>query len=153
MIFSNVNIDEYKKYPAAIRKAVEFLKSNDFTAMEPGTYKIEGDDIYANVFDALTEPGAQRNPESHKEYLDVQYVVTGEEALGFTILKDKYEIAEYSQEKDLIFYKEVEDEGFIQSRPGCFCVFYPSDIHRPQCAVKEPMTIRKAVVKVKASLL
>ncbi|HIR85771.1 MAG TPA: YhcH/YjgK/YiaL family protein, partial [Candidatus Limivicinus faecipullorum] len=65
MIFSNVNIDEYKKYPAAIRKAVEFLKSNDFTAMEPGTYKIEGDDIYANVFDALTEPAAQRNPESH----------------------------------------------------------------------------------------
>ena len=76
MIFSNVNIDEYKKYPAAIQKAVEFLKSHDFTAMEPGTYKIEGDDIYANVFDALTEPAAQRNPESHKEYLDVQYVVT-----------------------------------------------------------------------------
>ena len=33
MIFSNVNIDEYKKYPAAIQKAVEFLKSHDFTAM------------------------------------------------------------------------------------------------------------------------
>lgn len=153
MIFSNIHIDEYKKYPAAIQKAVEYVKSHDFTKMEPGIYEIEGKDIYASVFDAFTEPAAQRNPESHKEYLDVQYLVSGEEALGFTILKEEYEIAEYSQEKDLIFYKAVKDEGFIQSRPGCFCVFYPTDIHRPQCAVGEPMQVRKVVVKVKASLL
>ncbi len=52
-----------------------------------------------------------------------------------------------------IFYKSVENEGFITSTPGCFCVFFPTDIHRPQGADGEPMKVRKVVVKVSTELL
>ena len=51
------------------------------------------------------------------------------------------------KERDLIFYEAVEDEGYIESRPGCFCVFFPSDIHRPQVISGEAMNLRKVVVK------
>ena len=52
-----------------------------------------------------------------------------------------------------IFVKDVENEGFITSTPGCFCVFFPTDIHRPQVADGEPMKVRKVVVKVSVELL
>lgn len=153
MIFSTIHSEKYKHYPAAIRKAVEYLKDRYFAAMEPGVYEIQGKDMYAQVFDAETGPLTERRPESHRQYLDVQFLVTGEEALGFTPWQAGYPVAEEIPERDLIFYASVQDEGFIQSRPGDFCVFFPGDIHRPQVCVGAPQTVRKVVVKVRTTLL
>ena len=55
-----------------------------------------------------------------KNNLDVQYLVSGKERLGFTKNTGDYQIAEHIKERDLIFYQSVEDEGWIESRPGCF---------------------------------
>lgn len=154
MIFTSLNsIDDCKEYPAVIKKVINYLKENDFVAMEPGVYELLGRDLYVQVFDAETGAVEEKKPESHKEYLDVQYLASGEEKLGFTPYSDRYEIDEYIKERDLIFYKNVEDEGFIYAKPGCISVFFPCDIHRPAVAVHEPMTVRKVVVKVKTTLI
>ena len=121
--------------------------------MRGQVYEIEGKQLYAQVFDAMTEPLADRKPEVHEKYLDVQFLVTGREKLGFTPDTGNYEVAERFDERDLIFYKEVENEGFITSIPGCFCVFFPTDVHRPQVADGEPIKVRKVVVKVSVDLL
>ena len=140
MIFSSIHTkDDFKNYPAAVQRAIEYLKNNDFTKMETGVYE--------------TEPLEARKPEYHEKYLDVQFLVTGREKLGFTPDTGNYEVAERYDERDLIFVKDVENEGFITSTPGCFCVFFPTDIHRPQVADGEPMKVRKVVVKVSVELL
>ena len=57
MIFSSIHTkDDFKNYPAAVQRAIEYLKNNDFTKMETGVYEIEGKLMYAQVFDAETEP-------------------------------------------------------------------------------------------------
>ena len=47
----------------------------------------------------------------------------------------------------------MENECFIEARPGCYSVFFPEDIHRPACASGQPMTVRKVVVKISVKLL
>lgn len=153
MIFSSINVKQSAKYPAAIQKALDYLKAHDFTKMEPGVYEIQGKEIYAQVFDAPTEPIEKRHPESHEKFVDVQFLASGKEKLGFTTNYGKYEVLERYDERDLIFYKDVQDEGFIESRPGNFCIFFPEDIHRPQVVSGEPMNVRKVVIKVAVSLL
>lgn len=154
MIFSSIHSDtEYKIYPQAVGKALEYLKNHDFTAMEPGVYEIQGKDIYAQVFDVQTGPAEEKRPEVHEKYLDIQFLASGKERLGFTKDTGNYEVEERIEERDLIFYKKVSNEGYIEACPGCFCVFFPSDIHRPAVASGEPMTIRKVVVKVRTTLL
>ena len=154
MIFSSIkNHDAFETYPDAIKKALDYLASHDFAAMEPGVYEIQGKEIYAQVFDAVTVEPDTKKAESHEKYLDVQYLVSGKERLGFTKNTGHYQIAEYIKERDLIFYQSVEDEGWIESRPGCFCIFFPSDIHRPECISGESMKLRKVVVKVSVALL
>ena len=55
MIFSSIHTkDDFKNYPAAVQRAIEYLKNNDFTKMETGVYEIEGKLMYAQVFDAET---------------------------------------------------------------------------------------------------
>lgn len=154
MIFSSIYAkDDMKKYPKPIQTALEYLKSNDFTAMEPGVYEIQGKEIYAQVMDAQTAPAEEKRPEVHEMFIDVQFLASGRERLGFTPDTGNYEVDERFDERDLIFYKSVENEGFIEATPGCYSIFFPADVHRPAVAAGEPMKIRKVVVKVSTALL
>ena len=116
-------------------------------------YEIQGKDIYAQVMDAQTGAVEEKRPEVHEKFVDVQFLASGKEKLGFTPDTGKYEVDERFDERDLIFYKSVENEGFIEATPGCYSIFFPADVHRPAVAVDEPMTVRKVVVKVSVALL
>lgn len=154
MFFSSINVvEDMKKYPEAIQTAITYLKSCDFTTVEPGTYEIQGKDIYAMVMDAQTGTLAEKRPEVHAKYIDVQFLVTGRERLGFTPDTGAYEVVERREAKDTVFYGAVEHESFIEATPGCFSVFFPEDVHRPNVAVGEPTKIRKVVVKVSVDLI
>lgn len=154
MIFSSIYAkDDVTKYPQAIQTALAYLKANDFVAMEPGVYEIQGKDIYVQVFDAETGAAETKRPEVHEKYIDVQFLASGKEKLGFTPDTGKYEVDERFDERDLIFYKSVENEGFIEAVPGCYSIFFPADVHRPAVAADEPMTVRKVVVKVSMALI
>lgn len=154
MYFTSIHSnDSFEHYPKAIRRAIDYLKSHDFSAMEAGVYEIEGKQLYAQVIDTETTPKEEKRPESHEKYLDVQFLAQGKELIGCTPNTGNYEIAEKLQDKDLIFYTAVENETFLVMRPGSVAVLFPHDIHRPACADGTPAKIRKIVVKVSVELL
>lgn len=145
--------DDLSRYPEPIRKALRYLQANDFTAMEPGVYEIEGSDIYAQVFDLTTAPSQEKKPEFHRNYIDVQFLASGEEYLGFAPDKGQSTVVEAHPEKDLYFYDKAPDEMLIKAEPGSYTIFFTNDIHRPGIMVNDPMTVRKVVVKVRQSLI
>jgi YhcH/YjgK/YiaL family protein len=154
MIYSSIyGTDDISKYPHVIQEAIEYLKSNDFTTMEPGTYVIKGKDMYALVMDIVTAPVEDKKPETHKQYIDVQFVATGVEKLGFTTDTGNYSIIDAKEENDIYFYGAIENESFIISEKGCYSIFFPSDIHRPACMALEPAKVRKVVVKINKDLI
>lgn len=141
------------RYPEPIRTAIEYLKAHDFTAMAPGVYEIQGQDIYAQVFDVTTGPRQEKKPEVHRTYIDVQYLVSGEEFLGFAPDKGHSKIVEQHPEKDLYFCDQAPDEVLMKALPGSYTIFFTNDIHCPGVMVDKPMTIRKVVVKVRQSMI
>ena len=145
--------DDLNRYPRPIRTALCWLQNHDVAAMEPGVYEIEGQDIYAQVVDLTTAPRAEKKPEVHKEYIDVQYLAAGEELLGFAPDKGGRPIAEAHPENDLYFYENAPDEVLLKATAGSYSIFFPNDIHRPGVMADAPMKIRKAVVKVRSSLI
>lgn len=154
MIFSTIHTNDcVSSYPKAIQTAINYLKSNDFTKMETGAYEIEGKDIYAQVMDATTKPFAETRAEFHKKYIDVQFLVSGEERLGFAPDTGSFELEEGNDDRDIYFYKSVTNEGFIDATPGCYSIFFPWDVHRPALQINQPTAIRKVVVKVNVALL
>lgn len=154
MIYSSIYSNEdIALYPKAIKEAIEYLKSKDFLTMEPGTYVIDGENMYALVMDLETKPAKEKRPETHQDYLDVQFLVTGKERLGFKADVNNDPIVEAKTEQDIYFYDEIENEGYVISTPGNYCVFFPNDIHRPGCMVDEPIVVRKVVIKIHKKLL
>ena len=86
MFFSSIHADYTKMgYPAAIVRALDFLKNTDLQALPGGRHAIEGDMMYANVDDVETKLFETTKPESHKNYVDIQFMVKGQENMGFFV--------------------------------------------------------------------
>lgn len=142
-----------KTLPAPIQKALMFLHLRDIANMQPGRTELAGEDIYADVFDAVTKPYGDQRAESHEVYYDVQYLARGTERLHYAPAGAAAEAAARIPERDLIFYKGTPDAEYIDVVPGTATIFAPGEIHRPTVAAGAPMEIRKAVVKVRAALV
>lgn len=154
MFFGNINqLGIQNIYPSPIREALEYLKAHDFASMQTGVYEIDGKNIFAQVMDAQTDALANKKCEIHRQYVDLQFSPGGNEIIGVASDNGKNEVAEnLFEERDILFYKNVQNESFIKMEAGSFAVFFPWDVHRPACAVKEPASIRKVVVKIRLSL-
>ena len=85
--------------------------------------------------------------EAHKKYIDIQFMVKGEEIIGVAPFScDKTE-TEAKPENDVWFYEcKTEPLTLIENS---FMVLYPNDLHCPGVAVNEPLSCLKVVVKVK----
>lgn len=153
MIFSSLNSKEYVVYPEAVKKAIEYLKSNDFSKFEEGVYEIEGDKIFAQVFDATPKKLEEIKSETHRKYIDIQYIVYGKEQMGVCNLDDTFEIDQEIIERDLIFYKYTKNEGLITASEGDYCIFFPNDVHRPSIIIDNVTKVRKVVIKVSMDLI
>ena len=156
MIFGDIsNINDMEKVlPKAVLKAIDYLKSNDFLSMDAGVYLIEGEDIFAQVVDTTTREKDKVSPEVHKKYIDVQFSVEGKEKIGFARDTNNNEVLDdLLDEKDIKFYKGMESEIDLIMKPGSFAVLFPNDVHRPGCALGEPCTIRKVIVKINTGIL
>lgn len=156
MIFGNIdNIDDIKKVcPKPIMKAINYLKNSDFSNMETGVYSIMGEDIYAQVVDRMTKEKQDAKAEVHRKYVEIQFSVGGNEIIGYARdTGNNIVTEELLEEKDSIFYNDVENETDLIMGPGSFAIFFPEDVHRPWCACDKPCKVRKINVKINRALI
>lgn len=155
MIFGHLSTMPKEKAAVSgvLQQGLEYLAETDFTSMELGRHDID-DNMYALVQEYVTQPKAERKAERHAKYIDIQYIVQGEEAIGFALYSPEDEVSEDKlAEKDAIFYKTVKDEVELIMPAGTYAIFFPADVHRPCCISKKPEQVRKVVLKIKVSAL
>ena len=135
-------------------KGLEYLAKTDLAALPKGKYEIEGKDIYVAINEYETQPREVRRAEAHVDYLDIQYVISGQEMIAYSLLSaDNEVLSDELAAKDAIFYKTVQHETELVMTEGMYAVFFPWDVHRPNCVLNEATNVKKAVVKIKMSLL
>ena len=143
------NCQTYEALSPALKTAFDFLKSLDPNALE-AKYEIDGSNIYAFSSSYETLPAAQRKIEAHRNYLDIQYIASGEEAIGYAPVQCLPVSEPYKT--DVEFYDTKEDI-LIPAQAGTFMIFYPQDAHRPGCTWKKTAQVKKVVVKIAVDAL
>lgn len=91
--------------------------------------------------------------ETHREYVDLQYIVGGGELIEWTSVRQLAVSGEYDPVKDVQFYAEYDPLLKLVMAPGLFVFFTPTDAHKPQVADETNSFVHKAVVKIHRSLL
>ena len=139
----------YKIISPNFEKAIHYALTANFSDMEPGKYQIDGDNVFAIVNEYTTKPAAECSPESHRDYADIQIVISGTERFGYAPLIDQPETSPYNPEKDYALYSIPEEAlNYITLPAGQFIIFFPSDIHQPEVFVQQPQLVKKVVLKI-----
>ncbi|OHE21387.1 MAG: hypothetical protein A2540_01230 [Sulfurimonas sp. RIFOXYD2_FULL_37_8] len=87
--------------------------------------------------------------ESHKKYIDMQFIVSGEEIIEVANSKYLICIQAYDEEKDIAIYKNTKETSLIFLKAGDIAIFYPQDAHMPCIKANKCDKVVKVVVKVK----
>ena len=148
MIIDSIeNSSLYEGLGEKITKALNYLKENDFKKLTNGRYQIDGTDVYATVSRYKTKPIEEGKWEAHKNYIDIQFIASGTELIGYSFLKDMNAKTEYNPEKDVQFFEGGGQPAKVEK--DTFVILFPSDAHMPGIKVNEPEDVIKVVVKVK----
>ena len=142
-------IDELKNYFNVPEEALALVRGANADT-ENKRYDF-GDKCFVNVQDTAT---ALETPlmEAHEKFVDVQYLISGEEKI-FYIAKEGLPIQRpYSEKGDMAFYDFDEKSESVCYKSGEAVILYPEEAHLPNRALGEPMAIKKAVIKIAVSL-
>ena len=140
------NAEAYACLQPGLAQALAFLASAPLATLAPGRHAIAGDRVFALVQDYLTKLPDAGVWEAHHRYIDVQYVVSGAERLGYAPLDRLMVTQPYDEAKDVELLAGEGDH--VTAAAGTFVVFFPHDAHMPGLALGEPSPVRKVVVKV-----
>jgi biofilm protein TabA len=138
----------YESLSPRLARGMEWL-TNFSPTISDGRYEILGQDVFALVQSYSTVPPAERKYESHRDYIDIQYVAAGEEVTYYAPIEQLQVMAAYRPDKDVLFYAEPSQATPLQLGAGSYAIFYPQDGHKPGCINTAPSFIRKVVVKVR----
>lgn len=147
MIFDSIeNAELYFGLSERIKLALEYIKNTDLKSINEETIEIDGKNVFAMFQKYNTRNTEDAKWESHRKYIDIQYMIDGAENMGF-VLSDYLEIVEkYNEEKDVEFLEGLGD--FVQVNKDEFVIFFPDDAHMPGLKIKEPELVHKVVIKV-----
>ena len=137
----------YHKNPRHWEQAFHFLKSANLKELPLGKQELEGEHLFVSVAEYYGKQKPDALYESHKKYIDIQYIIKGEEVIGLTTL-DKVAVRDpYNEEKDIAFY-DFEGGEYLKATPENFFLFFPEDVHRPSITTGDSVLIKKIVVKI-----
>ena len=140
------NSTAYEKLHAGFSSAFYFLRKTDLATISAGRYAIDGERIYAIVQEYDTKPLADGFLEAHNRYIDIQYLVAGEECIGYAPLTSQAVHTPYDTDKDIAFFAGAADP--IRLPQGHFAIFFPHDAHMPCRTTGAATHVRKVVIKV-----
>jgi biofilm protein TabA len=141
---------QYNANKAYWDKAFTFLKEHDLKTLAKGKYSVDGDNVFVSVTEDPSKDFEKTNWESHRKYIDVQCVITGDEKMGKWAVSEVTSITKpYDEAKDVANY--TAPGKFHVVKAGTFIIFFPGEAHRPNITPGGNKVVKKIVVKVKAA--
>ena len=127
------------------KAAFEFIEKAVEENYEIGKYEIDGKNIYAMVQEYDTKENG--NWECHIKYIDIQFIVSGNEIIGWNNISLIPEGVSYNEEKDCSLFQMDSGTDVVMS-DNMYCVLFPQDLHQPGMKYNTVGKVRKIVVKI-----
>jgi biofilm protein TabA len=134
----------YHRNQNAWDAAFAFLKTENLKELKPGRYPILGEQVFAIVTEGPSHNKDSVKWESHKNYVDLHYIILGKEMIGVADTAKAIIIKPYTP--DVINY--TAEGKFYIAKPGEFFLFFPNDAHRPSIKIDGCDIVKKIVIKI-----
>ncbi|MGE4282753.1 MAG: YhcH/YjgK/YiaL family protein [Clostridia bacterium] len=143
------NVHLYENISPRFKKLFDYLKENDLSSFAPGVYEIDGKDIYFTIKEYDSRDAEKANWETHQKYIDVQYLLSGKELMGYAQVDGLEVKVPYDEEMDRIFYQNVKSDGYLKVSENMYVILFQHDAHLASLTDGEVSRNKKAIIKVK----
>lgn len=140
-----VNSATYEAIHPHFKAAFDHIKTVTIDGFTVGTKELLGKSLYVIYQQYNTKPLEQGNWESHRKYIDIQYILEGSELINTACITDLF-LGDYNEERD---HQKAEGVGApTVLRAGDFAIFFPQDMHMPCLNPSSEESVKKVVCKV-----
>lgn len=145
MILDNLkNAARYESLHPTFSGAFKWLREQSCDTLPLGRTEIAGDRLYASVQREAGRGQGVAKFETHRRYIDIQYLAEGSDTMGWTHAGAGLKSLGYDSTRDLEFYTD-QPGLWIPVPAGHFAIFFPEDAHAPMAGTEFMV---KVVVKV-----
>ena len=131
-----------------VEDALRYINKLNLAELELGTYHLDKDYFMVQEYGTLTEK--RKSFESHKKYVDIQYVIKGKEKIEISDIEKMEMDTPYDVENDVILWKNPKQNMECVLSEGSYVVLYPENAHNPSISVgNKSERVRKLVYKVR----
>ena len=147
MVYDKIdNFETYKGLSEDIYEGLKFLK-NASSDLACGVHEINPR-VKAIVSEYETMPVSKNGYEAHKKFIDIKYLLKGEERNCCLPIEKLTEIKPYREEIDAAFYTADAPTQELKLGDGYFAIYFPQDGHMPGLSKEGKEYVKKLVVKV-----
>lgn len=145
-----VALDEIREISESVAALLTRLTTEK---MADGRYELENG-IYVNVESYTTQKVEERRFEAHKRYVDIQFILSGDENIVVAPLEKLRVCNAYVPANDIVFYYTCAEGEPVHLNAGDALLLMPEDGHMPCVSADEaqPVQVRKAVAKIPLSV-
>ncbi|MBQ6632235.1 MAG: YhcH/YjgK/YiaL family protein [Romboutsia sp.] len=149
MILDSIkNISKYENLNIDLKSIVEFIDRVENENLENGKYELDGDKLFALVQSYETKDSDECRLESHKKYIDIQYVQEGTEVMYWSLVDGLKVTEDLSEISDVIFYEDDKNATELVVNEKSFALFFTHDAHKPGVKFNTKSNVRKIVFKI-----
>lgn len=139
------NADRYTALHPMFARAFDYLRHLPAQPPESGRLNLVGEHLVAIYSSVQGRARDAAQLECHRRYIDIQYVIAGDDEMGWAPLQScRRPVAAFSNEKDIQFFHDTP-HSWVTARAGSFCIFFPDDAHAP--LISDGL-IHKVVLKI-----
>lgn len=154
-VYKDVDVVEFAKQYHAHQewwdKSFAYLRDHQLNELENGKLELDPNNVTVSITDSETRELDKTKWESHRSFIDLQYIVRGKERMIVADTSALKVTSPYNDKKDVANYSgEGVGKSYI-AKPGTFYLFFPADAHRPVIHVKGYDKVKKVVVKIRYS--
>ena len=144
------NASCYADIHTGVTKALKEMAKYTPDYYPGGRVDIDGDNLFLllNSYETHSPEGALC--EAHQKYIDVMYMVEGEEIIFVKPTNQLCAVTKaFNPEIDALLAQTDADATPVRLSSGSFIVLFPQDAHSPACYDNIPQTVKKIIGKVK----
>ena len=126
------NLEKYKELLPQLLLIRRFIDDHMHEGnLECCKYLLDDDKVFALVQEYITKSSNEVKWESHRDYIDVQFILSGNENIGYTSCEALTMVEDFSAGNDIAFYQSPKNYTNITLSEGMFAIFYPGEAHLP----------------------
>ncbi|MEI8200472.1 MAG: YhcH/YjgK/YiaL family protein [Eubacteriales bacterium] len=151
MIYDKLaNASLYAGMGPELREALQVLQNINVNSYVTGKVIVDGDRLFymCNAYETRAKEDALM--EAHQQYIDLMYMVAGEEIIYVKPTDELDQITNpYDEAADALLAAIDADATALRLQKGQFVILYPQDAHCPMCETDKPEAVQKIVMKLR----